>query len=68
MKHPRLASERRRHCEGAGMRGRAWTPEEDELVRALPPAEAAARTGRTLPAVYQRRHDLGVGLPPCQQS
>ena len=54
-----------------GRRGRgwvSWTPEEDELVRALPPAEAAARTGRTLPAVYQRRHDLGVGLPPCQQS
>jgi hypothetical protein len=41
-----------------------WTPAEDELARALPPAEAAARTGRTLPAVYQRRYQLGVGLPP----
>jgi hypothetical protein len=41
-----------------------WTPAEDELVWALPPAEAAGRTGRTLTAVYQRRHDLGVGRPP----
>jgi hypothetical protein len=32
-------------------------------VRALPPAEAAARTGRTLPAVYHRRRQLGVGRP-----
>jgi hypothetical protein len=45
-----------------------WTPEEDGMVRALPPAEAAERTGRTLLAVYQRRHDLGVGLPPSQRS
>ena len=46
-------------------RGRfSWAPAEDELVRALPPAEAAARTGRTLPAVYQRRYYLGVGRPP----
>jgi hypothetical protein len=41
-----------------------WTPAEDELVRALPPAEAAGRAGRTLPAVYYRRHQLGVGRPP----
>jgi hypothetical protein len=46
-------------------RGRvSWTPAEDELVRALPPAAAAARAGRTLPAVYQRRYYLGVGRPP----
>ena len=54
-----------------GRRGHGWvpwTPAEDELVRTLPPAEAAERTGRTLPAVYQRRHDLGVGLPPSQRS
>ena len=42
------------------MGGRAWTPEEDELVRALPPAEAAERTGRTLPAVHERRRALGI--------
>jgi hypothetical protein len=38
--------------------GRPWTPEEDELVRALTPAEAARRTGRTLEAVYSRRAAL----------
>jgi len=35
--------------------GRPWTPEDDELARALPPAEAARRTGRTLEAVHSRR-------------
>ena len=53
-----------------GRRGHGWvpwTPAEDELVRTLPPAEAAERTGRTLPAVYQRRHHLGVGLPPYER-
>ena len=34
---------------------RPWTAEEDELVRRLPPADAAAKTGRTLNAVYRRR-------------
>ena len=41
--------------------GRPWAAEEDELVRALTPEEAAARTGRTLPAVKARRRALGVG-------
>jgi hypothetical protein len=35
--------------------GRPWTPEEDRAARALPPAEAARRTGRSLGAVYSRR-------------
>ena len=39
---------------------RPWTPHEDALVRALPPREATRRTGRTLPAVYRRRHALGI--------
>ena len=44
-----------------GPYGRApWTAEEDALVRSLPPAEAAARTGRSKDAVYTRRHQLGV--------
>jgi hypothetical protein len=49
-----------RHRRG-GERSRqpAWTPEEDELVRALAPRRAAARTGRSLRAVYMRRHALG---------
>ena len=38
--------------------GVAWTAAEDELVRALPAADVAARTGRTLAAVYLRRRTL----------
>jgi hypothetical protein len=38
--------------------GPAWTSEEDELVRTLPPAEVAQRTGRSLGAVYDRRRTL----------
>lgn len=37
---------------------RRWTAEEDALVRALPPAEAARRTGRTSWAVALRRRKL----------
>ena len=37
-----------------------WTAAEDRLVRTLPPAQAAARTGRTMDAVYRRRHHLGL--------
>jgi hypothetical protein len=37
-----------------------WTAAEDRLVRTLPPAQAAARTGRTMHAVYTRRHFLGL--------
>jgi hypothetical protein len=39
---------------------RTWTPWENELVRALPPEEAARRTGRNLLAVHVRRHELGL--------
>jgi hypothetical protein len=37
-----------------------WAPEEDALVRSLPAAEAARRTGRTLGAVWHRRRRLGL--------
>ena len=37
-----------------------WTAKEDELVRALPAKEVASRTGRSMRAVYLRRHRLGV--------
>src|SRR5262245_10094659 len=37
-----------------------WTAEEDEVVRTLLPKDAVARTGRTLVAVYSRRHDRKV--------
>ena len=49
-------------------RGRAWTPEEDALVRALPPREVAGRTGRSLRAVYMRRHALGLGTARRRQA
>jgi hypothetical protein len=35
-----------------------WTAAEDELVRTLPTAEVARRTGRSLQAVYARRSRL----------
>jgi hypothetical protein len=37
-----------------------WTEREDALVRSLPAAEAARRTGRTLGAVWSRRRVLGL--------
>jgi hypothetical protein len=43
-----------------GFNVRAWTRKEDKLVRTMPPAEVASRTGRTLTAVYDRRSLLGV--------
>jgi hypothetical protein len=43
-----------------GFNVRAWTRKEDELVRTLPPAKVARRTGRTLTSVYDRRSLLGV--------
>jgi hypothetical protein len=52
----RLLDEHRRDVGGL----RAWTPEEDELVQILPPAEAARRTGHAIKAVYGRRYTLGV--------
>ena len=50
----RLLGERR----PAPRRWRRWTAREDALVRVLPPAEAARRTGRPLPTVYARRRTL----------
>ena len=40
---------------------RPWAAEEDEIVRSVPPAEAAAKLGRTEKAVYIRRHRLTRG-------
>jgi hypothetical protein len=40
--------------------GSAWTEAADELVRTLPPAEAAERTGHPLGSVYTRRYELGA--------
>jgi len=40
--------------------GRAWTAQEDRLVRSLPPSEVVRLTGRTLAAVNSRRSTLGI--------
>ncbi|MBL8828620.1 MAG: hypothetical protein JNM18_16685 [Planctomycetaceae bacterium] len=37
-----------------------WTKADDKLLRTLPAAEVAKRTGRTLTAVYSRRGVLGL--------
>jgi hypothetical protein len=39
---------------------RLWTKAEDRAVRTLRPAAAAAKTGRTLSAVFSRRYTLRV--------
>jgi hypothetical protein len=55
-----------RHQRGAGgsrLWSQSWTAEEEELLRTLPPGEAARRTGRTLHAVYARRYLLGISSP-----
>jgi hypothetical protein len=61
------AEHRRKMSEAHKRRGtrppwlnKAWAKWEDEAVRTLPPAEAARKTGRTLPAVWSRRHELGM--------
>jgi len=38
----------------------AWTESEDEFVKSLPVKDAAARTGRTVKAIYHRRNLLGL--------
>jgi hypothetical protein len=40
--------------------GRPWTRAEDSLLARLPAAEVAKRTGRSLQAVYARRHERGL--------
>jgi hypothetical protein len=71
-------------CSLAGVRGKRmalgianpvawpthpWTAEEDELVRALRPVEAAERTGRPLGAIHKRRMQLDRrAAGPCPMS
>jgi hypothetical protein len=43
-----------------------WTPEEDELLKALPAEEVASKAGRSLPAVYARRRRLGMPDGRCR--
>jgi hypothetical protein len=54
------ASNRRRKAMGLVGNGKAWTVEDDNLIRTLSAAEVVQRTGRTLPSIYSRRVRLGV--------
>jgi hypothetical protein len=49
------------HPGQLAVRARPWSPADDQLVLTLPPAEAARRLGRSLPAVYIRRAKLRPG-------
>jgi hypothetical protein len=40
---------------------RPWKPAEDEILRRLPPGQAAEQLGRTRAAIRDRRHKLGLG-------
>jgi hypothetical protein len=54
------ASNRRRKAMGLVGNGKAWTLEDDNLVRSLQAPEVMRQTGRTLTSVYSRRVKLGV--------
>jgi hypothetical protein len=51
------ARRRRKRAKQTGPSPR-WSPEEDALIRKLPPSEAAQKTGRTRAAVMNRRSKL----------
>jgi hypothetical protein len=52
---PNAVAKKRLELGRPPVRPHRWTPEEDALVRALPVAGVARRTGRTLKAVWARR-------------
>jgi hypothetical protein len=54
----RMSEAHRRRGTRPPKAGRAWTVEEDGLVRTLPAIYAAQQMGRTLGAVYCRRREL----------
>jgi hypothetical protein len=54
------AAHKRRRAEGKLKTWRRWTDAEDELVRSLPPQEAAQRTGRPIQVIWGRRYVLLV--------
>jgi hypothetical protein len=66
-KHPsretrrKMSESQKRRWRDGPLAARLWKAEEDELVKTLPPPQAARRTGRSLRAVYARR--LRLGLP-----
>jgi len=56
----RMSAAQRRRGARPPKAGRAWSAEEDALVRELPASDVVNRTGRTLSAVYTRRHQMGL--------
>ncbi len=46
-----------------GYHGPRWTPQDIALLGVLPDEEVARRTGRTVGAVQQKRHELGIPNP-----
>jgi hypothetical protein len=54
------AAAARRLARGEVPNGRAWTPDQDAVVKALPAAEAARGLGRPVGQVYKRRRKLKV--------
>jgi len=54
----KLSAAARRRSARPPAAGRSWAAWEDTLLKSLPPAEVAKRTGRTLAAVFLRRHKL----------
>ena len=54
------AAAARRLAGGRVPNGRAWAPDEDELVRTRPAPEVARRTGHPVSSVYKRRRKLRV--------
>jgi hypothetical protein len=54
----KLSEAHRRRGTRPPKAGRPWTAAEDEVLRTLPPPEAAEKTGRPLSAVYDRRRKL----------
>jgi hypothetical protein len=46
------------------VRGPPWTPEEDAILRALPPRKSFLKLRRSLGAIYSRRH--GLRLPDAR--
>jgi transposase-like protein len=56
----RMSEAHRRRGTRPPAAGPAWSKAHDRLVLALPPAEVAKRTGRTISAVYSRRWQLGL--------
>jgi hypothetical protein len=56
----RMSEAHRRRGTGPPKAGRTWAAAEDALLRSLPAQAVAERTGRTLAAVYSRRHELNL--------